>query len=60
MRATTCLRPFDNLVVLDLTRVLAGPYAAMMLAGMLALNAITELLGARTIMSAPTLRARRA
>jgi CoA:oxalate CoA-transferase len=32
MRATTCLRPFDNLVVLDLTRVLAGPYAAMMLA----------------------------
>ena len=32
MRATTCVRPFDNLVVLDLTRVLAGPYAAMMLA----------------------------
>jgi len=32
MRATPCLLPFDNLVVLDLTRVLAGPYAAMMLA----------------------------
>jgi CoA:oxalate CoA-transferase len=32
MRATSCLLPFDNLVVLDLTRVLAGPYAAMMLA----------------------------
>ena len=32
MRATTCVRPFDNVVVLDLTRVLAGPYAAMMLA----------------------------
>src|SRR5580658_4280107 len=32
MRAATCVRPFDNVVVLDLTRVLAGPYAAMMLA----------------------------
>jgi CoA:oxalate CoA-transferase len=32
MRAAACVRPFDDLVVLDLTRVLAGPYAAMMLA----------------------------
>jgi hypothetical protein len=32
----------------------------MILAGMFALNAITELLGARTMMSAPTPFARRA
>ena len=28
------MKPLENVVVLDLTRVLSGPYAAMMLADM--------------------------